>query len=252
MFLFELLNLSHGFRKYFDVAPAVTPALQAEAYAIRHRVYCEELGYEPVRPDRRESDPYDSRADHVLVRSIQVNRFVACARVVRVDPADPESELPMERSCAAAIDRSIVDPKRVDRARIGEISRLAIVPEFRKRRGEKNTAIAVSEADFGSVDLPRFPYIQVALYYGSIALAKRLGIETIFTLTEPRLAAHFAKLGARPRPIGTAIEHRGQRVPSVLTVSETEANLPRSIRPLYDLLCDAIWTGFESRTRTVH
>jgi N-acyl amino acid synthase of PEP-CTERM/exosortase system len=252
MFLFELLNLSHGFKKYFDVAPAVTPALESEAYAIRHRVYCEELAYEPVRPDHRESDQYDARAVHVLVRSLQVDRYVACARVVRVDPADPSSVLPLEKTCASAIDRNVLDPEHLDRGRIGEISRLAIVPEFRKRHGEKNTAIAVSDADFGSVDLPRFPYIQVALYYGSIALAKRLGLETIFILTEPRLAKHFAKLGAHPRPIGAPVEHRGQRVPAVMTVSETEAHLPRSIRPLYELLCEEIWTGYERQGRTLH
>lgn len=246
MFLFELLNLAHGFKRHFALAPAVTPALQNEAFSIRHRVYCEELAYEPPRHDRRERDPYDDRAEHVLVRSLEADRFVACARLVRVDPADPASHLPLEKTCAKAIDRSIVDPGRLDRARIGEISRLAIVPEFRKRRGEQNTAIAVQEADFGSVDLPRFPYIQVALYYGSIALAKRLGIETVFTLTEPRLAAHFAKLGARPRAIGAPVDHRGQRIPSMLSVAETEAGLPRSIRPLYELFCEAIWSAFDA------
>jgi N-acyl amino acid synthase of PEP-CTERM/exosortase system len=205
-----------------------------------------------VRPDRCECDAFDVRAEHVLVRSLKHDRFVACARVVRVDPADPESRLPLEGSCATAIDRSIVDPERLDRTRIGEISRLAIIPEFRRRHGEQHTAVAISDADFGSVDLPRFPYIQVALYYGTIALAKRLGVETIFILTEPRLAGHFAKLGARPRPIGAPIEHRGQRVPSVMTVMETEKNLPRSIRPLYELICSAVWTGVEPGSATVH
>jgi N-acyl amino acid synthase of PEP-CTERM/exosortase system len=252
MFFFELLNLAKGFRKYFDVAPAVTPELQAQAYEIRHRVYCEELAFEPVRPDRCERDQYDARADHILIRSVKVNRFVACARVVRVDPADPSSKLPLERSCATAIDRTIIDPERLNRARIGEISRLAIVPEFRRRRGEKNAAVVVSEADFGSVDLPRFPYIQVALYYGTIALAKRLGIDTIFILTEPRLAKHFNKIGFRVHPIGAPVEHRGQRIPSVVTVTETEENLSRSVRPLYELLCDSIWTGFESGSKTLH
>lgn len=205
-----------------------------------------------MRPDHCERDDYDTRADHILIRSVKANRLVACARVVRVDPADPASQLPLERSCAAAIDRTIIDPGRLDRARIGEISRLAIVPEFRQRRGEKNTAVAVSEADFGSVDLPRFPYIQVAPYYGTIALAKRLGVETIFILTEPHLSGHFAKLGARPHPIGAPIEHRGQRIPSVMTVTETEKHLPRSVRPLYELLCNAIWSGFEARPKTLH
>jgi N-acyl amino acid synthase of PEP-CTERM/exosortase system len=252
MLLFELLDLARGFRKYFDVAPAVTPELQREAYQIRHRVYCEELGYEPVRPDRCERDGYDARAEHVLVRSLKHERFVACARLVRVDPVDAASELPLEKTCAATIDRKVLDPAALDRRRIGEISRLAIVSEFRRRSGEKHAAIAVSEADFGAVDLPRFPYIQVALYLGTIAFAKRLGIETLFVLTEPRLASHFAKLGVRIERIGGPVEHRGERVPSVMTVGSIESNLPRSVRPLYDLISSAVWAGAERRGATVH
>jgi len=252
MFLFELLNLAHGFKKHFDVAAAVTPQLQTQAYEIRHRVYCEELAFEPVRPDRCERDAYDARAEHVLVRSLKYGRFVACARLVRVDPSDAASELPMERTCAATIDRKRVDPAALDRRRIGEISRLAVVSEFRRRNGEKHTSIAVSEADFGVVDLPRFPYIQVALYLGTIALAKRLGIETLFVLTEPRLSSHFAKLGVRIETIGGPVEHRGARVPSMMTVASIESNLPRSVRPLYELLGETIWTGFEARSSTLH
>ena len=45
MFPFDLLNLSQGFTRYFDIAPAVSDELQDQAYGIRHRVYCEELGF---------------------------------------------------------------------------------------------------------------------------------------------------------------------------------------------------------------
>jgi N-acyl amino acid synthase of PEP-CTERM/exosortase system len=252
MFPFELLNLSSGFQRYFDIAPAVSDELQDQAYGIRHRVYCEELGFEPVREDRRERDPYDSRAMHVLVRSMKADRYVACARLVRVDPDDPSSLLPVEKACAHTIDRSILDPAQLPRDRIAEISRLAIVPEFRKRKGEQHTAIAVSEADFGKVDLPRFPYIQVSLYLGAIALAKHLGVETIFVLTEPRLAAHLWKLGVRIRRIGGPVEHRGERVPSTMAVSSIEENLPRSVRPLWELIGEQIRAGFERRGATLH
>lgn len=252
MFPFELLNLQQGFKRYFDVAPAVSDDLQDQAYGIRHRVYCEELGFEPVREDRRERDPYDARAMHVLVRSTKVDRFVACARLVRVDPDDPSSLLPVEKTCAHTIDRSILDPAKLPRDSIAEISRLAIVPEFRKRKGEQHTAIAVSEADFGKVDLPRFPYIQVSLYLGAIALAKQLGVETIFVLTEPRLASHLWRLGVRIRRIGGPVEHRGERVPSTMAVSSIDQNLPRSVRPLWQLICEQIRMGFERRGATLH
>jgi hypothetical protein len=37
-----------------------------------------------------------------------------------------------------------------------------------------------------------------------------------------------------------------------MTVSETEAHLPRPVRSLYDLFCDAIRTGVERDGATLH
>jgi len=95
--------------------------------------------------------------------------------------------------------------------------------------------------------MPRFPYLQVGLYLGAIALAKRLGIETLFVLTEPRLANHFARLGVKIRQIGGPVEHRGERVPSMMSVTAIEANLPRPVRPLYEMISDTIRTGVEAQ-----
>ena len=247
MFLFELLNLSQGFKKYFDITPAVADDLQVEAYGVRHQVYCEELGYEPVREDRRERDEYDERAVHVLVKSVKLARYAGCARVVRVDPGDPLSRLPVEKTCEHTIERGIVDPSRLPRERIGEISRLAIVSDFRRRKGEHTTPMTISPEDFGAAQMPRFPYIQVALYLGSIALAKRLGLEMLFVLTEPRLANHFARLGVKIRQIGGPVEHRGERIPSLMTVTAVEAHLPRPVRPLYEMISDTMRTGVEAQ-----
>jgi len=247
MFLFELLNLPQGFKKYFDITPAVADDLQLEAYVVRHRVYCEELGFEPVRTDHVERDEYDDRAVHVLVKSVKYGRYAGCARVVRVDPGDPLSRLPVEKTCEHTIERGIVDPARLPRERIGEISRLAVTSEFRRRKGEESVPMAIQQADFGLAQMPRFPYLQVGLYLGAIALAKRLGLETLFVLTEPRLANHFARLGVKIRQIGGPVEHRGERVPSMMSVASIEANLPRPVRPLYELISEAIRRGVEAQ-----
>ncbi len=144
MFLFELLNLPQGFKRYFDVSPAVVDSLQDEAYGVRHKVYCEELGFEPVRKDRRERDEYDDRAVHVLVKSVRYARYAGCARIVRVDPGDPLSRLPVEKTCKYTIERGIVDPSRLPRERIGEISRLAVIPRRRVHAAGASSARKIS------------------------------------------------------------------------------------------------------------
>lgn len=83
MFLFELMNLGEGFKKYFEIAPALTDELRDHVYRIRHEVYCAELKYEPVRADKRERDDYDAHAP-LLAR-----------------PGDPLYPLPVEKTCPA-------------------------------------------------------------------------------------------------------------------------------------------------------
>jgi len=230
---YESLNLRKGFQRYFEVAPALTAELKNEVFGIRHRVYCEELGFEATRPDRRERDEYDAHSVHLLIRSVVEDGYVGCARLVLARPGDPYYPLPFERACGAMLDRSLIDPTRVPRSAVAEVSRLAIVKTFRRRRGEASTADAIAQMDFGTEDRPRFPYIQVGLYLGIVALAQRFDIHTLFVLTEPRLATHFRKLGIKVRPMGAPIEHHGARVPAMMNVNEMVNGLPFFVRPLY-------------------
>lgn len=233
---FELLNLGTGFKRYFEVVPALTPELRDEVFRIRHSVYCEELKFEPERPDRRETDEYDTHSIHCLIRSVQSGEFVGCTRLVRARPGDPLHPLPFEKTCAKTLDRSIVDPQRLPRDSIAEVSRLAVISKFRRRKGEERNVEGISDGSFGDQKRPRFPYIPVGLYLGTVELALKHGINTLFVLTEPRLAQHFSKLGVNITQIGGPIEHRGERVPSMIDCSSIVGGLNFLTRPLYNVI----------------
>ncbi|TDN44504.1 N-acyl amino acid synthase of PEP-CTERM/exosortase system [Azoarcus indigens] len=251
LLLFERFNLGHGFRKYFEIAPATNEALRNDVFRIRHEVYCEELHFEPERPDRRESDQYDSHSLHCLIRtSNQPTQLVGCTRLVLVNPADPDEPLPFERTCAATLDRSIIDPARLPRGSIAEVSRLAVRGLYRRRKGEDHSAIAISEEDYGNSERPRFPYIPIGLYLGAVALAARSGIETLFVLTEPRLAAHFGKLGVDIRQIGGPVEHRGTRVPSVMDVQSIIKSMRFIVKPIWKVIHEEIERGYEQEAHS--
>lgn len=246
MLLFERFNLGHGFRKYFQIAPALDDAQRDDVFRIRHEVYCEELGYEPVRPDRRETDEYDHHSLHCVLRTAQApQRLVGCTRLILTRTDAPDTPLPFERSCAATLDRSIIDPARLPRERIAEVSRLAVRGTYRRRRGEQHTDVTVHDEDFGNGERPRFPYIPIALYLGAVALAARSGIDTLFVLTEPRLATHFARLGVNIRQIGGPIEHRGTRIPSVMDVQEIIHGMRFIMKPIWRVIQEEIEHGFE-------
>ena len=239
----EILKLRSTFKQHFEIVPAISDALKDEVFRIRHQVYCEDLAYEPRRPDKRESDEYDAQSLHMLIRNVQTRDFIGCTRIIRVRSDDPQQLLPFERSCAKSIDRSIVDPAKLPRSSIAEVSRLAVISPYRRRKGESKTAVSMSDTDFVMVIHPRFPFIPVALYLGTLELARLHGIETLFVLTEPRLANHFKRLGVKIQSIGAAIEHRGQRVPSMMSTSAIVRDLRVIFRPLYHTIAKEVAVG---------
>ncbi len=239
----ELSNLGNIFSQYFEIVPAFSEALKHEVYQVRHQVYCEDLKFEPVRSDGCETDEYDPYSLHFLVRNVQTKEFVGCTRIVRPRPEDPHCPLPFETTCADTLDKSIVDPATLPRHRIAEVSRLAVISRYRRRKGETNKALDISDEDFGTPKLPRFPYLPVSLYLSTFELARLNGIDTLFVLTEERLASHFSKLGFDIKFIGGPIDHHGQRVPSMMNVSATINNMRGSLQPLYRAIATDIERG---------
>lgn len=230
-------NLGSKFQELFELTPALDAASIETVYRIRHDVYCRDLGWEAVREDGLETDDYDRHSIHCLLRRRGTDEPVGCTRLVLARPEDPSFPLPFEQSCREVINRELVDPARLPRDGIGEVSRLAVVSAFRQRKGETSQPLSVTDDDFESRGgMPRFPFIPVSLYLGVAAIARRLNIENVFVLTEPRLASHFARIGFDIRPIGGEIDHRGVRVPSILSTSKVVAGLRPMIRPLYAVI----------------
>jgi N-acyl amino acid synthase of PEP-CTERM/exosortase system len=213
MFLSNLteLTMSQGYRRFFKVVPAVSDELRAENYRIRHEVYCRELGFEALRPDCLEADEFDRQSVHCLVQSVASGAYVGCARLVLADPDSPLTPLPFEVTCEATLDRSIVDPMRLDRSRIAEISRLAVVGSYRRRKGEQDSPLTISEEDFGTPRQPRQPYLALAVYLGLIALK---GINMTSTVT----------LAGKPFQVVGDFPQKGQTAPAFTLVGKDLAD----------------------------
>lgn len=241
-------NLGEKFQQWFELIPAFDEATLDQVFRLRHEVYCRDLGWEPVREDGRESDEFDRHSFHCLLRSRKTGEAVGCTRLIVARPEAPQYPLPFEVSCAAVLDRSIVDPTHMPRHTLGEVSRLAVAHTFRQRKGEATAATSVTDDDFSARGPnTRFPFIPVSLYLGAAAMAVRLGIENVFVLTEPRLASHFVRIGFDIHAVGGQIEHRGVRVPSLLSSSKVVAGLRPMIKPLYEVIESSVNSAFQAR-----
>ncbi|MBA4216618.1 MAG: PEP-CTERM/exosortase system-associated acyltransferase [Proteobacteria bacterium] len=240
-------NLGDSFNEYFELLPALDDDTRNEVYRIRHEVYCRDLGWEPLQPNGMERDDFDDQSVHCLLRHRATGEPVGCTRLIMADAENPQALLPVEESCAEVLDRRIVDPAQLPRHTVAEVSRLAVMRNFRQRKGESQSAASLTEDDFQSRgQQARFPYIPVSLYFGAAAIARRLGREHVLVLTEPRLAAHFARLGVHIQRIGGSIEHRGERVPSLFLTSQFAPGLRPLVRTLYDLIERDIGAHFDA------
>jgi N-acyl amino acid synthase of PEP-CTERM/exosortase system len=241
----KIASFAEGYRRYFEIVPATTETLRWHNYHIRHEVYCREFGFGPIRADEIEVDAYDARSVHCLVRALASQEFVGCSRIVLTDPASPAAPLPFEQIAGHLIDRSILDPSRMDRARIGEISRMAVVNQYRRRKGEHQWPFSIDDS-FGDNGRVRLPYMTFGLLLAMIVLARWKGIGTLFMLAEPPLAAGIAHLGIELHMIGSAVDHRGMRVPAALFVDEIVAHMDARIRPLFDTISEEIQRALEA------
>lgn len=241
-------DLGQRFLRSFELIPALEDSEREQVYRIRHDVYCRDLGWEPTRDDGREVDEFDAHSLHCLLRTRETGAPVGCTRLILARPDDPGHLLPFEDSCSGVLDRDLADPGGMPRLSMCEVSRLAVLKGFRRRKGEEAVPAGVGDDDFtpqGGED--RFPFIPISLYLGVVAIARHLDIEHLFVLTEPRLARHFARIGFPIRAIGGPVDHHGIRVPSLLSSSQLVQELRPMMRPLYDVIQQSVEGAFRAR-----
>jgi N-acyl amino acid synthase of PEP-CTERM/exosortase system len=247
----EILSTSDGFKKYFEILPALSLSEKQATFRIRHSVYSEDLGWEARRADGMETDAYDPQSLHCLIRSRASGNFIGCVRLILAKPEDPLAPLPLERTCRDVLDRSIIDPATLPRTKIAEISRLAIVAQYRRRSGEERTPGTLQDSDFGTADGLRFPYLLVGLYMGVFAIADIHGLEKLFLLSEPRLARHLNRIGITNERIGAATEHRGLRLPSVMDVRRVIDHLRPSMHSVFVVVRDELEAAYRTASDKV-
>lgn len=240
--------VSSIFHEYFLPMLATTPEQREQAFRIRYQVYCREFSFErpEEHPDGLETDAYDAQSIHCLLVHQPSSRAAGCVRLVLPDQRDPYTPLPFEKHCMNSLDRSIADPLLANRDAIGEISRLAVIGEFRRRRNEDRTPEGDSEAaGFSLIEQRQFPFIAVGLYLSAASTGMLSGLEGVFAMMEPRLARHLSRYGIRFTQVGQVIDYHGPRAPFYITRDD----LLHGLKPEIGALLDAITSDLEPSLR---
>lgn len=210
-------DIAATFHKYFKLVLADTAALRNEVYRIRFQVYCQELHYEDAKafPDGLEHDIFDNHSRHCLLLHRVSNTYAGCVRLVFNDNHDPSHLLlPFEQFCANSLHRDALGPGAFDRASFGEISRLAVTANFRRRKNDFESPVGVIISDPNPEDNEgkrQMPFIALGLYLAAASIGLDAGLEGVFAMMEPRLARHLMRFGIQFRQIGDVVNYHGTR-----------------------------------------
>lgn len=218
------------FHDYFHLVLATSPKLRAEAYRLRYDVYCREFGFEREEdcPNQLEHDEYDDQSLHCVLTHQPSGRIAGCVRLVLANPADPGAPLPFEKHCGHVLHRTVIDPAALPRENFGEISRLAVHSDFRRRLHEDRSPLGLNDdmsADRG--ERRQFPYISLGLYLAAASTGLLMGLDGVFAMMELRLARHLTRYGIRFTQVGHVVEYHGSRAPFYIS----RADLMDGLRP---------------------
>jgi N-acyl amino acid synthase of PEP-CTERM/exosortase system len=236
-------SLAEHFYQYFSLSFANSEELKQENFKIRYQVYCSELNYEPIDkfPDRMEIDEYDDRSLHFLLKHKPSDCYAGCVRIVLPDWKLHQNNLPFEQAITEKLNFYSND---CERFKYCEISRLAVLSQFRRRIGEDTNPIGEllsrqhinGNINSSKKDRQRkFPLIAFSLYWTSISIALAMGID-IIALMEPRLARHLRSVGIFSTSISDLFEYHGKRGIFLIKPSELIDRMDEDIKALFEVI----------------
>lgn len=174
----------------------VVPGTKAyeEYCALRHEVFCSELGRVPSTGELAgsrpvETDDFDEHSVHVLCRSLETGDAVGCARLI----------LPSAKGLNVLARYKLHTNAASNEGSIGEIGRLAISSKLRRYRRDTvlvGPALPANVSDDVCQDVKRDgPMVALGLYREVFRLASEYGITHCYAAMEPSLSRMLNRLG---------------------------------------------------------
>jgi N-acyl amino acid synthase of PEP-CTERM/exosortase system len=230
-------NIAQHFIQFLQPEVATTTELREEVFRIRHNVYCEELSFEPLRPDGMETDDFDTQSLFALIKHKPTDTYTSCVRLVT--SSNTEELLPIEKYCRNSIEHDEFDPALFKRDEICEISRLAVRADFRRRKSDKfagSATGAISESTYSETELRCFPFIAIGLYMACASLAFKAGKKHAFVMMEPRLARSMKFVGIKFIQLGKPVDYHGLRAPYYINAEIFMDNLTSGFQSLFRVI----------------
>ncbi|RNC64651.1 MAG: PEP-CTERM/exosortase system-associated acyltransferase [Desulfuromonadales bacterium] len=203
-----------------DKAGADFEKIMEEVFRLRFKVYCEEWGFEdPTNyPDGLEHNEYDDVSDHFIIRSTNDASIVGTARII----FPGKLGYPVAKHCS-------IDPELQEHvfggikdAKIGEVSRLAISKDYRRRIEDDAVAgYAPSLPDEERLVNEQRKCNYVHEFYKFLLLQSiELGLTHWYVAMKRGLYVLLKRVGMVYHPIGPEVDYHGLRTPYLGNLQE--------------------------------
>lgn len=221
----------------YEYSVVIPGTKEYEEYcALRHEVFCAELGRVPScheQPGSRpmETDEFDEHSVHVLCRSVETGEAVGCARLI----------LPSPKGLNVLSRYKLHGERSFGEDSVGEIGRLAISSKLRRYRRDTQLmgpALPAAATDLVGRDIKRDgPTVALGLYREIFRLAGEYGIANCYAAMEPSLSRMLNRLGfpfAEAGPINSSVQPARQ--PYIIGAQALRTDLARRNSCLYTFL----------------
>lgn len=214
---------SRDFAPYFHsrrVLPGADGPTMHRIYTLRYEVYCLECAYldAEAHPDGRESDAHDAGSAHFCA----VDRQDLLAGYVRLVPPDDDGRLPFQAHGLSLFDHAVLP----DPGLAGEISRLMVHRQYRRRRGDTLAGVTVDSGGARPVERRNdSPQIMLSLFRQMYVYSLASGVRYWYAAMERPLARALTRMGFAFEAVGPETDYYGPVAPYLADLRELESKV---------------------------
>ena len=220
---------------HFHFRKVVDKAELEEVFRLRYKVYCDEWGFEKPEdhPGGLEFDRFDSNSMHFISLN-DAWQIIGTIRII----LHSEKGFPMENHCTIDADLS-----HLNRNKIGEISRLAVSKEFRRRFDDRFIYDGTPEhiqQQITNHDRRIRHEIVIGLYKYMYIESKKIGLTHWYAVMAKGLYILLKRMGIIFKPIGPEIFYHGIRTPYLGAIADIEDEVSRRNPELFSEFKEAL------------
>jgi len=232
----------------FTLKIADTDDLKIQEYHFRYHIFCQEFHFESTEtcPNQLEQDIYDEQAVHLQIYQNNTSALVGSIRLALPSKQSKNQLiLPFEQFA----ENAFLPEQNANIRTYAEASRLAVHPDYRRRRYDGQHASGINtDIVFANYYPERyFPVVAISMMLGSVTLANIIELDRLYAMMEPKLNHVLAGYGIHFKQIGHIANYHGERAPFIMDPKEIMNTIRPDLAEMLQYIRDELSTALPQK-----